>query len=158
MPKGTYCIIFKLKNKLTITVKSGKTYTLQRGTYIYVGSAWNGGGIESRVKRHLKKDKKKHWHLDFITTTKEFEAQKVITIPNKKAECEVASLLNRNYIGIEKFGCSDCSCFSHLFKITQKEITKVINTLQNLYNIEIYKSEAFQEEQIGDKRDTQQNS
>jgi Uri superfamily endonuclease len=154
MPKGTYCIIFKLKNKLTITVKSGKTYTLQKGTYVYVGSAWNSGGIESRVKRHLKRNKRKHWYLDFITTTNHFEAQKVITIPNRKVECNVASLLSTKYGGIEKFGCSDCNCFSHLFKITQKEITKVTNALQNLYNIEIYKPETLREEQVGNKRDT----
>ena len=152
MQKGTYCIIFNINSKLTITVKSGKTYNLSKGTYAYIGSAWNSGGIKSRIKRHLKTKKRKHWHLDFITTSSQFEAKKIIAIPNEKVECEIASLLNKIFKGIESFGCSDCNCHSHLFKITNSQ--KLINILQNLYNIETYKPSLFTEEQIENKRNS----
>ncbi len=113
--KGTYLLEFSLSREITFKVKSGRVYTLPQGLYIYVGSAFGPGGIPSRLFRHLRRDKKRHWHLDFVTTSSYFTPLKVLVIPGLRVECQVASLVTPLCLPISSFGSSDCRCPSHLF-------------------------------------------
>ena len=85
-----------------------------QGMYAYVGSAQNN--LELRVKRHERKDKPLFWHIDYLLNN---EAAKVMAVyyklGYKMEECKIASLLEANARPIAGFGCSDCSCSSHLF-------------------------------------------
>lgn len=74
------------------------------GYYYYVGSAEK----MSRLKRHFAK-KTKRWHIDHISEV--FTVLGAILVDIK--ECELAKKFKMK--SIEKFGCSDCSCKSHLF-------------------------------------------
>ena len=115
--KGTYCLVFSLSGskELKVKVKSGKTFLLSSGTYIYVGSAFGGGGLGKRVARHLSGCKNKHWHIDFLTVLPAFKALQVWLALGVKIECETAKVLHRTCVPVPGFGSTDCSCPSHLF-------------------------------------------
>lgn len=102
---GGYCLIMRLnKNKAIKIGKLGKI-GFKKGYYIYVGS----GGF-ARVRRHLSREKKLKWHIDYFL----IEA-KIIDVIYIKDECNVARQLAKRFPSITGFGCSDCSCKSHLF-------------------------------------------
>ena len=95
--------------------------TLQKGFYIYVGSAFGAGGLSSRIHRHLRRNKKQHWHIDQITCTENCTFHSVAAFPNEKSECLISGKLEKmkGLFPIVGFGNSDCknSCLSHFFKI-----------------------------------------
>ncbi len=96
-----------------------KEILLENGFYIYVGSAFGGGGLSSRIHRHLRREKKLHWHIDQITSKDICQFHGVAVFPNEKSECEISNSLSRtNKIRpIKDFGSSDCTqrCISHFF-------------------------------------------
>ena len=51
------------RNFKTRVGKLGSLY-FKKGYYLYVGSAKRG--LEARIKRHLRKDKKIFWHIDYL--------------------------------------------------------------------------------------------
>ena len=63
--KGSYALIIRLNRAKRLTVGRLGEFYFPAGHYIYLGSALNG--LESRVRRHLRRDKKLHWHIDFLT-------------------------------------------------------------------------------------------
>ena len=69
--KGTYVFILYLRRKKRFIVGRSKKFgsfhkTFQTGYYAYVGSAFGPGGLSSRIKRHLVKDKRLVWHIDYL--------------------------------------------------------------------------------------------
>lgn len=83
------------------------------GLYVYAGSARGPGGIAARVRRHIRRDKRIHWHIDALTATAQIAA---VAVPDG-AECAiVARLLAAGFHpAIAGFGSSDCrTCPSHL--------------------------------------------
>jgi len=115
---------FSLQKPLSFRLRSGRFVRLNAGIYFYVGSAFGSGGIQSRLSRHLKKSKKKHWHLDFITTSEAFTPISAIAIPEMAVECALASIILELASPIPKFGSSDCKCLSHLFLAEEPERIK----------------------------------
>ncbi|OYT34983.1 endonuclease III [Archaeoglobales archaeon ex4484_92] len=99
-----------MRNYESKKVKVGRLGTVEfkPGFYFYVGSS--DIGIH-RIKRHFRKNKRKRWHIDYITD--KFEILGAIML--KQKECELALRLSRNLEYVPKFGCSDCKCPSHLF-------------------------------------------
>ncbi|MGM0404931.1 MAG: GIY-YIG nuclease family protein [Thermoplasmatota archaeon] len=98
------------------------------GFYLYIGSAQNG--LEHRINRHLREDKKKHWHIDYL-----LEYGQVIDIKVKegdsKEECLLAEKIERFTEKIHDFGSSDCRCDSHLFYHLDN-LSKLKEKLKNL--------------------------
>ncbi len=113
--KGAYCIIIEVKKDSIIKIGALGRIKFRKGLYCYVGSALNS--IEKRIERHLSKNKKLHWHIDYLLKNKNTEIKKVFyKESNKREECRITGLVSKNSISeIEKFGCSDCKCKSHLF-------------------------------------------
>lgn len=109
---GVYMILLKME-EVTITVGALGDIAFKTGWYVYTGSALKG--LKSRVKRHLAKRKRKHWHIDYLTDYSEkTRAFPIYTL--KDLECALADdLAVLADDAIEHFGCSDCSCPSHLF-------------------------------------------
>jgi Uri superfamily endonuclease len=105
--KGNYILLLELAESQTITVGKAGTTGFSRGYYAYVGSAMNG--LEGRVKRHLRKEKKRHWHIDYLLD--KAVVRDVITCPaERKIECDVTRILERLYSPVPGFGASDCRC------------------------------------------------
>ncbi len=56
--KGVYVLFLECRRETTIRVGSIGELRTQAGIYAYVGSAYGGGGLKSRLGRHLKTAKK----------------------------------------------------------------------------------------------------
>ena len=125
--KGTYLLLMTLPKDTSVMVGKQGLLHFKKGCYVYVGSALNG--LDQRIQRHLRADKKTHWHIDYLLPFTE-----IVDIfykeNNRREECRIAQLLERNFGSIPGFGCSDCSCKSHLFFGSSKEITQVAINLQ----------------------------
>ena len=125
--KGTYLLVIELNKDLRIDIGKLGSIEFKSGFYIYVGSALNG--LEQRIHRHLRKQKKLHWHIDYL-----LQPARIIDIFYKegsvKEECDIARILSRQFSSIPGFGCSDCNCKTHLFYGFKKEILSSIEKLQ----------------------------
>ena len=127
--KGSYVLLIELPEEQTITTGSLKAIYFPRGYYAYVGSAM--GGFKSRLNRHLKSNKKPHWHIDYLLE-KASISEIILCKTNDRAECAVAQALSRQFGSIPGFGSSDCKCRSHLFFATDKMKTTIMATLNLL--------------------------
>jgi Uri superfamily endonuclease len=85
------------------------------GCYAYVGSAFGPGGLEARINRHLRNNKRRHWHIDYLLESADVVRIWTIT-GNQRLECILARLLAkfRGARVVTGFGASDCNCVSHL--------------------------------------------
>lgn len=115
--KGVYVLILRLKESKDIRVgKLGRLH-FRRGYYSYVGSAQGSGG-EKRIKRHFNvargKNTTRKWHIDFLLPHSEVICA-VFSPTVDDLECVVAKLLGKYSEALPAFGCSDCTCESHLF-------------------------------------------
>ena len=114
--KGIYVLFIRIKRDTIVGVGSLGKVKFNRGSYAYVGSAQNG--IEKRMARHLKREKKKFWHIDYLLAQRCVKIEKIAyKEAPRKEECKTAQTLFESGEPIIGFGCSDCSCQSHLFKI-----------------------------------------
>jgi Uri superfamily endonuclease len=128
---GIYLLM--IKSEKDIEQKIGKLGEIKfdKGEYIYVGSAQNG--IEKRIERHLKKRKKKFWHIDYFLANKDVSISKVYCKEGKKEEeCNTADKISKYGKPVAKFGCSDCDCKSHLFRIDFSEIKWFVNGMNSV--------------------------
>jgi len=134
---GAYILVMKLKSNKNIRVGSLGKLEFKKGFYCYVGSAIGNTTIENRCKRHLMKNKKMKWHIDYLR--KEVEIVNIFVFPSrKKIECKIArKILKKADSFIPKFGSSDCNCKSHLFYFKDK---KSLSKISNIFSkgIQIY--------------------
>ncbi|MCK5474424.1 MAG: GIY-YIG nuclease family protein [Candidatus Aenigmarchaeota archaeon] len=120
--KGVYVLIIEVK-KDNITAKIGAlgVVNFQKGLYAYVGSAQNN--LEKRITRHKSRNKKKFWHLDYLLDGKETRVVNAYyKNAGKEEECQIAKKLSETETLIPHFGCSDCNCKTHLFKIRDTRV------------------------------------
>ncbi|MDD2778249.1 MAG: GIY-YIG nuclease family protein [Methanocellales archaeon] len=107
--KGSYILLIELPESTEIQVGRLGKINFQTGFYAYVGSAL--GGLEARIGRHLRKEKKLHWHIDLFLTLARI---KEVYVGGGK-ECDIAKRMADYFDFIGGFGSSDCDCESHLF-------------------------------------------
>ena len=114
--KGTYVLFVTLGSDRNITVGARGPHLFKAGTYCYVGSAM--AGLDQRLTRHLAHDKTLKWHIDYLTTVCD-SSEAWISYPEPIPECELADRVG--VLGgipeMEHFGCSDCRCLTHLFRV-----------------------------------------
>ena len=120
LDKGAYCLCIQVKESITVGIGAlGKT-EFDKGFYIYIGSALNG--LQARLVRHLKNSRGKHnvthWHIDYLLREKPVEITKIVVqYSSLKTECFIAEQVSKFGEAYNGFGCSDCKCKSHLFKV-----------------------------------------
>ena len=127
--KGSYLLVIELSEGQDIRVGSLGVVRFQAGYYVYVGSAL--GGFKSRLNRHLRKDKKSKWHIDYLLQKADIKSV-IICETEERVECAIAKALSRRFDSISDFGSSDCRCPSHLFFADvemEREIMKILNSL-----------------------------
>jgi len=111
---GTYCLLIHLTCDSKIRIGKLGELDFKKGYYVYVGSALNS--LEGRIKRHLRDEKKLFWHIDYLLASADSNVVDVISAESKKKwECKIAENISKESKAVEKFGCSDCRCISHLF-------------------------------------------
>jgi len=116
MVKGVYVLVVSVDKDIKVNIGALGSIGFEKGLYTYVGSAQNG--LEKRIERHLRRAKRKFWHIDYLL---ENEFVNVVKVFYKEAEksdaCRVARELSERAVPVVNFGFSDCDCVSHLSKI-----------------------------------------
>lgn len=132
---GAYLLLVKVVVPLELTIgRLGQSVT-PPGVYAYAGSAQGPGGLHGRITRHLRREKRRHWHIDYLTEHapvvlvlfaegKERQecawAQKMLALPGARAT-------------IPHFGSSDCrlGCAAHLVRlpdnVTARELCDILD-------------------------------
>jgi Uri superfamily endonuclease len=115
MDKGIYCLVFE-NPACTLRIGALGPVPFPAGWHIYTGSALGSGGL-ARLLRHIAlsqmKEKAPKWHVDYLSTDPRFILRYTVhAVTEERLECRLASALGEP--GITGFGCSDCSCSSHL--------------------------------------------
>jgi len=133
MDKGIYCLVFK---NPACTVRAGALGEIGfgRGWHIYAGSALGSGGL-ARLERHIalsrEKDRRPKWHVDYLSTSHAFTLRYTVhAVTEERLECLLAETIGGEHV--PGFGCSDCSCTSHLFyrkKMPVAEVRAAFRTL-----------------------------
>ena len=114
--KGIYILIIRVTEDVNVNVGALGDMAFAKGLYAYVGSAQ--ANLEQRVKRHLRSEKRRFWHSDYLLDNSTAEVVKVFFREAAKAEeCKTASIIGERGEPVDGFGCSDCRCRSHLFRI-----------------------------------------
>lgn len=113
----TYQLIINLAQAQRIAIGRLGKFQFPAGRYLYTGSAKRN--LISRVKRHLSKNKKLRWHIDYLLTNK------AAMITDVMLSAEPECCCNQNVTGdviAQGFGASDCraQCGSHLKYLGQK--------------------------------------
>ena len=123
--KGTYVLFVTLRNETTVTAGALGPHTFSPGTYCYVGSAM--AGLDQRLKRHLAHDKKLKWHIDYLTTVCD-SSEAWESYPDPVPECDLGRMAEGcgAVPEMDGFGCSDCGCRTHLFRISQESADRLI--------------------------------
>lgn len=123
---GTYVLAVTFSRDREITVGALGPHLFRAGTYCYVGSA--KGGLDQRVGRHLRREKKIRWHIDYLTTVCD-SSRAWESYPDPVPECELARIAERcgGTPELDGFGCSDCGCRSHLFRVDVQTLEKIVS-------------------------------
>ncbi|MCC7168396.1 MAG: GIY-YIG nuclease family protein [Rhodospirillales bacterium] len=116
--KGAYLLIVRLERSVTIGAGRMRGARLPPGLYAYAGSAWGPGGIEARLARHRRPDKRIHWHIDHLTN----RAASIASLAFAgEPECKLMDrllALKGVTIPAPGFGASDCRhCPAHLVRL-----------------------------------------
>ena len=121
---GLYFLLVRLKRPIDLTIRK-KEYRLPAGYYIYTGSAQRN--LCQRLRRHCSRDKKMHWHIDYLLEYATVSAIRIMTEAPRDDEQRYAGYWAElaDGIPIPKFGASDSPAGSHLawFKTRQTIIT-----------------------------------
>ena len=126
---GSYILLIELAEEQPITVGSLKAIYFPGGYYAYVGSAL--GGFKSRLNRHLRSNKKPHWHIDYLLQKATID-DIIICESRERNECKIARAMASQFDSIPGFGASDCKCPSHLFFAHEGMKPKVMAMLNTL--------------------------
>lgn len=126
--KGIYCLLIDINKNSELKIGALGNTLFKKGKYVYVGSAQNS--VEKRVSRHLSKNKKIRWHIDYLLSNSNVKIERALwKKAGKDEECKTASLLNKTEKPIRSFGCSDCRCYSHLFNLKSSvNLNRIIKT------------------------------
>jgi len=110
---------------------------LRPGFYIYVGSAQGPGGIDARVTRHRRREKKLHWHIDYLRRhTALIETWTMAGTANREHDW-AAALATQYESAYDRFGASDCRCNSHLFYSPDKPTPNAVRKQLDSVNEEL---------------------
>lgn len=123
MNKGTYVIVLKIDRNVEVSRPIFRI--LPEGLYAYVGSAMNS--LTGRLKRHLSRGKKIHWHIDQLTEIGEVVF--LAAFVGQKLEEDLSVFLSKRFEVVEDFGSSDLKTRGNLFKIS--DLSSFIESLRH---------------------------
>ncbi|MGE5336519.1 MAG: GIY-YIG nuclease family protein, partial [Gemmatimonadota bacterium] len=107
----SYQLLIEIARPLRCAIGRLGVFDFPAGCYLYTGSARRG--LDARIARHLRGDKRLHWHIDYLLAAPGVRIVDVFR--SARAECA----LNRSVRGsvpCAGFGASDCraGCGAHL--------------------------------------------
>jgi Uri superfamily endonuclease len=113
-PRGTastYQLHIRVLRAAKIQIGKLGSFSFPAGRYIYTGSAKRN--LEARIKRHLSKEKKLYWHIDYLLA---HPAVHVVRVQRShQIECQLHQKTKGESV-VPRFGTGDCrrGCASHL--------------------------------------------
>ena len=112
--RGVYLLFLKLKEIQKIRPGKLSQTEFKPGIYLYVGRAKQV--LQRRLERHLRKEKKFFWHIDYFLQKAEIEEIwiRYDFFDECWAASELKNILKDSLFPLEKFGSSDCRFTSHL--------------------------------------------
>ncbi len=126
---GSYVLLIHLDKARMIAVGRRRRQHFTAGYYAYVGSALNG--LQARLERHLRNEKRLHWHIDYLLL--EARIVEIVTCRSQgRMECAIATSLAERFSAVAGFGTSDCRCRAHLFYSRCGMKSKVTAALREL--------------------------
>ncbi|MCK5183836.1 MAG: GIY-YIG nuclease family protein [Candidatus Heimdallarchaeota archaeon] len=133
--RGTYLLFLFIQKDISLTIGALGCKLFQQGNYIYVGSAFGPGGLEKRITRHIKQEKKIFWHIDYLLNDNFVKIKAYGEIlSDHKIECNVVDQITRTFqeksLIIENFGSSDCNCKSHLLYFNNTPVNEIIKQIK----------------------------
>lgn len=111
---GVYCLVLRLPRPHRITAGRLGCRRLAAGWYLYVGSAKRN--LAARLRRHLRREKRFRWHIDYLRGVARVEHIWVWAWTDAgecRANARVQGLPGAA-VPWTGFGSSDCRCRSHL--------------------------------------------
>lgn|GEM_PF-382079 len=139
---GVYVLVLEVPQDVKLCTKSGKTFSICRGLYLYVGSAMRG--LRARILRYLEKSTRKHWHIDYLL---DYALLRMIVYSvvtqnySVRPECALSREIARscNVTPVPGFGCTDIRKFgvvSNLYRsnVGLKVVSDVMDVMRRLFN------------------------
>ena len=130
---GVYTLILFVSKETTVTIGRLGKQKFPRGYYSYAGSALGKGtGLKHRISRHLRKEKRRFWHIDYLLADENVSVEAVVAAEtNEKMECSLNSYMKRlseAEVRVNGFGSSDCrkNCGSHLLYFPELEKADIL--------------------------------
>jgi Uri superfamily endonuclease len=121
---GLYHLVLRMREPRRLRVGSLGWHNFPAGFYVYTGSARRG--LVSRVRRHHRREKVNHWHIDWLTRVARIE-EIWLDFDLRRSECRnhgrVLNLPGAR-TPVPGFGSSDCRCPSHLAHFVKKPTLK----------------------------------
>ena len=120
--KGSYCLCINVSSDIEVSVGALGAIKFPAGSYIYVGSALNS--LEPRLRRHMKtstgQHKVTHWHIDYLLRNPNASLKSIyVKRGDERLECRIADMVAGYGEPVPRFGCSDCKCQSHLYRVDE---------------------------------------
>ncbi len=130
---GVYTLILFVSKETTVTIGRLGKQRFPMGYYSYAGSALGkGSGLKHRISRHLRKEKRRFWHIDYLLADENVYVEAVVAAEtNEKMECSLNSYMKRlsgAEVRVNGFGASDCrkNCGSHLLYFPERKESDVL--------------------------------
>ncbi len=112
----SYVLFIEIPAAVTVTVGRLGTFCFPAGRYVYSGSAKKN--LKARVNRHLRREKRLRWHIDYLLAAPGVEVVEVLF--SDRSECQLAARAGGEVV-VSGFGSSDCraGCGSHLRRVAK---------------------------------------
>jgi Uri superfamily endonuclease len=111
---GVYCLLLWLPRPHRIGPGRMGPCRLERGWYVYIGSARRN--LLPRLLRHLRRHKRLHWHIDHLRAVASLRG--IWVWPwTPGGECRTGALIRRMpgaSVPVKGFGSTGCRCDAHL--------------------------------------------
>jgi Uri superfamily endonuclease len=126
--RGSYCLCIHVDRDSVIRIGFLGLIQFPKGRYVYIGSALNS--LIPRLGRHLRTNRGEgrvaHWHIDYLLREPGVEIEAIYATDwAVRMECEIATHIAEKGEPVPMFGCSDCACVSHLYKVKSFGFIKV---------------------------------
>ena len=111
MTQRSYRLLIEVAAPVKVQVGRLGEFDFAPGRYVYTGSARRN--IDQRIARHLRREKRLRWHIDYLLNAPGVRILSVERSPGE--ECEL-NQPGAGKIAVPGFGASDCrhGCGSHL--------------------------------------------
>jgi Uri superfamily endonuclease len=141
--KGVYLLVIKLKENQRLSAGRLPEIHFKPGIYLYIGRSRLS--LQGRFRRHLRKEKKLFWHIDYFL--QKAAVEEVWIKRDFFDECRTVSkirtFLKNSFFPQQKFGSSDCRCTSHLIYLSpRKEGLEALRKKLSFEKVDIHGNQA----------------